>query len=177
MASNLQERFEKEVLSGEVDYLTFFWSLDDEDSTDVIELCRGITASFEYSEKPHIVKAAFTKLAHLRDLNSYPALEQLRGVWKDTYLGEYRFLIALMENAQNGAICNCDVYQDGTFNAPPYQSELVQTGRDTKKYDEYMETELIFVKCSLCNREWEVEIDHSYHYPHSHWRLKKEDRG
>jgi hypothetical protein len=173
MVPRLRERFEAEVLANEDNLYSFFRSLDSENPADVIELCRDIINTINYDTNPHVVKAAFSKLAHLRDTESNPALEKLRGTWKDTYLSEYEYLVALMENAREGAICNCDVYQDGRFNVPPYQNELEETGHSSKKYDDYMTTELLYVKCRICKREWEVEIDSSYHYPHSHWRLSK----
>ena len=171
MDSKLREKLEG-VLSGEVHYLTFFRSLEHESPKDVIELCREIIGEISYDENPDVVKAAFTQLAHLRDIESYPALEALRGIWKSTYHREYEYLIALFENAASGQDCNCNVYQDGRFNAPPYQSDLERIGHHTREYNEHMKTELIYVKCKICKKEWEVEIDHSYHYPHSHWRRK-----
>ena len=84
-------------------------------------------------------------------------------------MSEYEYHLELIQNAASGAICNCNVYQDGGFNVPPYQIDLEEIER---RFDDDSQMDLLIVKCKICETEWEVKIDYSYHYPHSHW-IKK----
>ena len=172
MDSTLKERFTSEVLSGDSDHYSFFRSIESEESEIILDLCRWIISTIEYNGNPSVVKAAFTKLAHLRDLTSFSELKKIEDRWQNTYNNEYEYLIALFENAAKGQRCNCDVYQDGRFNVPPYQDDLDEIGRSVREYEGHMTTELIHVRCKICKRGWEVEVDSFYHYPHSHWRRK-----
>ena len=165
----MKQRFEDEVLSGEVECRTFFNSIEEEPPEIVIEFCRWVVSTFEYDSHTRCVKAAFHLLAQLRDVSSLERLEALHGVWKNTYLSEYEYHLELLRNAASGAICNCNVYQDGGFNVPPYQMDLEEIDRSL---DEIQQTDTITVKCIICGTVWDVEIDYSYHYPHSHWRKK-----
>ena len=127
-------------------------------------------STYEYETNTPCVKAAFHLLAQLRDVSSLEKLEALQGIWKNTYLSEYEYFLELLRNAASGATCNCDVYQDGRFNVPPYQNDLEIIAHGSRTYDDTMQTEIVTVKCKLCETMWDVEIDSSYHYPHSHWR-------
>jgi len=164
MGSKLRERFIREVLSDSDNLYSFFKSLDSEESTAIQNLCKWIISTIEYNDNPGVVKEAFSKLAHLRDLPSFSELKKLESTWQNTYNNEYEYLMFLFENANKGQRCNCEVYQDGRFNVPPYQDDLDEVGRDVREYEDYMKTDLIHVKCKICKMEWEVEVDYSYHY-------------
>jgi len=170
MVPLIKDTFLSDVLSGKVGVYKFFDSLKDQKQEDVIDFCRWVISTYEYGDQTAIVKAAFHKLAHYRDVQSWAKLEELSEKWTNTYLEEYEYLLALLNNARDGAVCNCNVYNNAKFNVPPYQDDLVIFGNDTREYDEFMKTEIIYARCTLCKTEWEVEIDTTYHYPHSHWR-------
>jgi len=170
MGSELIRAFQRDVIEGSMESRKFFLSLKDEPRESAIAFCRWVVSNITYEKHPVIIKAAFDKLAHLRDIPSLEPLAQLREEWTNTYLNEYEYLIALMENAQTGAKCNCNVYQDGKFNVPPYQDDLEEIGTGKRDHDGFIQTDLIYVLCRTCESEWEVEIDYTYHYPHSHWR-------
>ncbi|MGY5881662.1 MAG: hypothetical protein RTV31_15530 [Candidatus Thorarchaeota archaeon] len=172
MITKMKQMFQDEVLSGNVECRKFFDSLKEEQTDQLIKLCRWVVSNYEYETHTQCVKAAFHLLAHLRDTDSLTKLENIQGVWKNTYTSEFEYLLELLRNAESGAICNCDVYQDGRFNVPPYQDDLEIIEHGSRKYDDTFETEEITVKCKLCETVWDVEIDYSYHYPHSHWRKK-----
>jgi len=170
MDSELIRAFQRDVIEGSMEPRKFISALKDETSESVIVFCRWVVSNYTYEKHTSIIKAVFHKLAHLRDTHSLEHLERLRQTWENTYLNEYEYLIALMENAQTGAKCNCNVYQDGKFNVPPYQDDLEKIGTGTRDHDGFIQTDLIYVLCRTCESEWEVEIDYTYHYPHSHWR-------
>jgi len=172
MISKMKQTFQEDVLSGKVEYRKFFDSIKEEPAELIIEFCQWVVSSSDYETNTRCIKAAFHLLAHLRDVASLQKLDNLQGVWKNTYLSEYEYLLELLRNAESGAICNCNVYQDGRFNVPPYQDDLELGEHSTRKYDDTLETEILSVKCKICKTVWEVEIDSSYHYPHSHWRKK-----
>ncbi|TFG32027.1 hypothetical protein EU528_04590 [Candidatus Thorarchaeota archaeon] len=165
----MKQTFKDEVLSGNVECRKFFSSVEKESPEQIMEFCQWIVSSFEYDSHTECIKAAFHLLAHLRDISSLQKLKELHKIWKNTYLSEYEYLLELLLNAEGGAICNCNVYQDGGFNVPPYQVDLEEIDR---KFDDTNHTDILTVKCKICGTEWEVEIDYSYHYPHSHWRKK-----
>ena len=165
----MKQTFQEEVLSGNLECRKFFGIVEDEPAEQIIEFCRWVVSSYEYESHTHCVKAAFHLLAQLRDVPSLPKLKALHGIWKNTYLSEYEYLLELLVNAESGAICNCNVYQDGGFNVPPYQVDLEEIDR---RFDDVEQTDILTVKCKFCETLWEVEIDYSYHYPHSHWRKK-----
>lgn len=168
----MQQTFQEDVLSGDVECRFFFESIKDKPSGLVIEFCQWVISNYEYDMYTHCVKAAFHLLAHHRDIPSLQKLERLQGIWKNTYLSEYEYLLELLRNAESGAKCNCNVYQDGKFNVPPYQDDLEIIEHQTGDNDSLMQTDILTVKCNICETEWDVEIDYSYHYPHSHWRKK-----
>ena len=170
MDSALIRAFQRDVIEGTMEPRKFISLLKDEPLESVIAFCRWVVSSYTYEKHTSIIKAAFHKLAHLRDVYSLEHLERLKQTWNNTYLYEYEYLLALLENAKSGAKCNCNVYQDGTYNAPPYQDDLEIIGSGQRDHDGFIQTELVYVRCRLCESEWEVEIDHFYHYPHSHWR-------
>lgn len=170
MDSELKKRFISEVLSGDNDYHSFFKSLESDTNDSILDLCRYIISTIDYADNPGVVKTAFTKLAHSRDLSFFSKFKKIRDWWQNTYINEYEYIEALFENATKGLHCNCDVYQDGRFNVPPYQNELDEIERSTRNYEGSIHTDLFHLKCTICKREWEVEVDYSYHYPHSHWR-------
>jgi hypothetical protein len=164
--------FRTKVLEGTEDGRKFFESLGAKEPKYIINLCRWIISDVQFEERPDIVKAAFHQLAHLRDVASLDSLLELKGRWKNTYLSEFEYLVALLENAKNGAVCNCEVYADGRFNTPPYQDDLEIIGRQSRYIENFGSIEILHIQCKICGAEWEVEIDHHYHYPHSHWRRK-----
>ncbi|MDF1539163.1 MAG: hypothetical protein P1Q69_09685, partial [Candidatus Thorarchaeota archaeon] len=132
------------------------------------KICPGLSGILAAVTNPSVVKLAFTKLAHLRNLPSFLKFKKIEDVWQNTYNAEYEYLYALFRNASKGETCNCNVYQDGRFNVPPYQDDLDEIGRDVREYESFVKTELIYVRCRICRKEWEVEVDSYYHYPHSH---------
>lgn len=170
MDALIKNSFQRDVLSGKVEVHKFFASLKDEKREEVIDFCRCVVSTYEYEVHTRIIKAAFHKLAHYRDTQSLEKLEELGERWKNTYLEEYEYLLALLRNARNGTGCNCNVYNNGTFNVPPYQDDLEIFGNDTRDRGEHMRTQIVYVRCTICKTEWEVEIDDTYHYPHSYWR-------
>ena len=173
MISKMKHSFQDDVLSGNMECRKFFDAIKDEPLEIIIEFCQWVVSSLEYETNMQCVKAAFHQLAHLRDTSSLEKLEALQEVWRNTYLSEYEYLLELLRNAESGAICNCEVYQDARFNVPPFQDDLEFVERTTREYDDTMTTELLTLKCKICETEWEVEIDSSYHYPHSHWRMRE----
>ncbi len=175
MNSKLRKVFNEKVLSGTVEFRCFFDYLKDEDIPEVIELLSWIVSSFPYTEHPDLIGATYTKLAHYRVTKHLKDFEHLRGLWKDTYFNQYEYLLALFRNGQNGAKCNCSVYQDARFNTPPYQEDLEIIGRRTREEGPYT-FDILDVRCILCNTLWEVEVDYIYHYPHSHWRKVSTER-
>lgn len=86
------------------------------------------------------------------------------------YRGDLEYIIAILTNAKTSK-CNCAVYQDSTFNTPPYQEDLEELERRTNPAENGDNSYTIRVKCKGCGKIWDVEIDETYHYPHSHWRL------
>ncbi len=172
MLSKMKQTFQNDVLSGNVECRKFFKTIKEEPADQVIEFCRWVVSHYEYETHTACVKEAFHLLAHLRDIPSLKKLEELQGVWKNTYLSEYEYLLELLRNAESGAKCNCNVYQDGRFNVPPYQDDLEIIGRRAGDNDSLMQTDILTVKCNICETEWDVEIDSYYHYPHSHWRKR-----
>lgn len=166
MISKIIQAFQTDVVSGKMECRKFFENLKKEPSELVIEFCRWVVSTYEYEMNSDFVKTAFHQLAHLRDIPSLMKLEQLQGIWQNTYLSEYEYLLELLRNAESGAKCNCNVYQDGGFNVPPYQIDLEEIDR---RYDADTQMDILIVKCKTCGTEWEVEIDYTYHYPHSHW--------
>jgi len=176
MNTHLQENFQRKVLNGEVSIYAFFDSLKDQPITDVIGLMDWILSEISYSENPSLIKAVFSKLAHLRETKYIDQFEGLRTEWNNTYNNQYEYLHALFMNGAQGAICNCNIYQEGMFNAPPYQDELEilhETSREEGPYT----FQVLNLRCKICMTEWEVEVDYIYHYPHSHWRkLSKQNR-
>jgi hypothetical protein len=169
MISRLKQTFHDDVLSGKIECRSFFTSIEDESSELVIEFCRWIISTFEYQAHTHCVKGAFRLLAELRDVSSMEQLTVLREVWTNTYLSEYEYLLALFLNAASGAKCNCNVYQNESFNVPPYQKDLEEIECNT---DEIQYDQTVSVQCKICGTRWDVGIDYSYHYPHSHWRKR-----
>ena len=169
MNIQLLNEFKEKVLENAEDCRRFFDSLK-EKPNELISLCRWIISNVILDERPQIVKTAFHHLAHHRDIASFDRLLALRSTWNDTYYGEYDYLVALLENARNGAVCNCEVYSDGRFNTPPYQDDLEIIGQQSRDIENFGTIELLHIQCKICGTEWEVEIDHHYHYPHSHWR-------
>ncbi|TFH05173.1 MAG: hypothetical protein E4H14_13290 [Candidatus Thorarchaeota archaeon] len=165
----MKQTFQDEVLSGNTESYKFFDTIKEEPPKQIIEFCQWVVSSYSYKTHTECVKGAFHLLAQLRDIASLQKLKELHGVWKNTYLSEYEYLLELLLNAEAGAICNCNVYQDGGFNVPPYQVDLEEIDR---KFDDTQQTDIHTVKCKICGTEWEVEIDYSYHYPHSHWRKR-----
>ncbi|MGY5859261.1 MAG: hypothetical protein RTU63_07820 [Candidatus Thorarchaeota archaeon] len=170
MISKMKQTFQEDVLSGTVECRKFFDTVKEEPSEKIIEFCRWVVLSYEYESHTECVKAAFHLLAQFRDVPSLSKLQSLHGIWKNTYLSEYEYLLELLVNAESGAICNCNVYQDAGFNVPPYQVDLEELSH---KLDDSQDNEIIIVRCKICGTEWEVEIDNYYHYPHSHWRKRK----
>ena len=170
MDALIKDTFQRDVLSSKVGVYKFFASLKDEKQEAVIDFCRWIISTYEYDDQTTIVKAAYHKLAHYRDVQSLEKLEELSEKWKNTYLEEYEYLLAMFNNARNGAVCNCNIYNNAQFNVPPYQDDLEIFGNDTRDHGEHMRTQIVYVRCAICKTEWEVEIDDTYHYPHSYWR-------
>lgn len=176
MNTHLQESFQRNVLNGEMNIYAFFDSLKEESLEDVIGLMDWILSEFSYSDNPSLIKAVFTKLAHIRETNYFSKFEELRNEWRNTFHNQYEYLQALFLNAIQGAKCNCNIYQDGMFNVAPYQDELEILYEDTREKGPYT-FQVLNLRCKICLTEWEVEVDHIYHYPHSHWRkLSKPDR-
>ena len=169
MNSVLQDIFRESVMSGKIGFQKFFDSLRDQDTQAVLDLMGWIVSSFSYTDDSDLVKAAYTTLAHHRVTKHLKDFESLRDRWQDTYLNQYEYLLALFDNGQNGAKCNCNVYQDGRFNAPPYQDDLVIL-QERKREEGPYSFDVLDVRCVICGTVWEVEIDYIYHYPHSHWR-------
>lgn len=170
MISKIIQAFQTDVVSGKMECRKFFENLKKEPSELAIEFYRWVVSTYEYEMNSDFIKATFHQLAHLRDIPSLLKLERLQGIWENMYLSEYEYLLELLRNAESGAKCNCNVYQDGRFNVPPYQDDLEIIGRRTGDNDSLMQTDILTVKCNICETEWDVEIDYSYHYPHSHWR-------
>ncbi len=102
MGSKLRERFIREVLSDSDNLYSFFKSLDSEESAVIQNLCKWIISTIDYNDNPGVVKEAFSKLAHLRDLTSFSELKKLENTWQNTYNNEYEYLMALFENATKG---------------------------------------------------------------------------
>jgi hypothetical protein len=142
MITKMKQTFQEDVLSGKVECRKFFDTIKEEPSEIIVEFCQWVVSSFDYETNTHCVKAAIHLLAHLRDVASLQKLENLQGVWKNTYLSEYEYLLELLRNAESGAICNCNVYQDGGFNVPPYQVDIEEINRT---YDD--ETQMDTVHC------------------------------
>ena len=172
MDSEFIQAFQRDVLPGEMHHSEFFASLKTMESVVIVDLCRWIVSNLDYDSTLQIIKAAFHELTHLRDVPSLERLEQLREKWRNTYLEEYVYLLALLRNVRDDEKCNCKAYQDSQFNVPPYQDDLEMTGRGSLNHDRYFQTELVYIKCKICGTGWEVEVDHVHHYPHSHWRRK-----
>ncbi|MBN2230695.1 MAG: hypothetical protein JW779_13990 [Candidatus Thorarchaeota archaeon] len=173
IVSTLFKSFKEDVLSGKSKYYDFFTAVKSGTPEVMTEFFREIVTYVKYQKHPKIVKDAFRELVQLRDIIVLEKLRQLMPIWKDSYYMEYAYLLALLENASSGKRCNCDIYKDSTYNVAPYQEELEIIGRDNHRYDDHFETQIVYVRCRICTREWEVEIDDSYHYPHSHWRPKQ----
>jgi hypothetical protein len=173
MAENLIRIFQKDVLEGDTDGLDFLQGLGPVPEEDLSEFFRWLIRNVEYDDNPSVVKKAYHYLASHRDISSLKPLESLKGVWQNTYLHEYEYLLALLRNAARGAKCNCAVYADTTFNVAPYQDDLEIVRQDRRDYDGFVAVDVIYVKCGICGSEWEVEVDYCYHYPHSHWRLNR----
>ena len=172
MAEQIKDEFRNSVLERLIEPSTFFKSLRNQESHKLTEFYRWVISEYNYQSDSKIVKAAFHEIAYLRDHTFLETLEQLRSIWQNTYLNEFEYILAILQNARDGAKCNCNVYQDSTFNVPPYMDDLEELGRSQRDYGEGWKMDIVFARCKICKTEWEVEIDYTYHYPHSHWRKK-----
>lgn len=169
MSEHLHDIFREQVLSGKVSCREFLASIEDKNPNGLLDLMTWIVTTIPYSDNPDVIKATFDRLAHLRVTEHLKDLQQIRSQWQNTYYNEYEYLLALFENGMNGANCNCSVYQDARFNAPPFQKDLEIVG-EWKREDGHYSFDIFTVRCKGCGAEWEVEVDHIYHYPHSHWK-------
>ena len=79
------------------------------------------------------------------------------------YRADWDQLVALVEGRGRGA-CDCEIRS--SFGPPPHDPA----------YEIVKETpspagSIYRVRCRACGKDWEVEVDLSYHYPHAYWRL------
>jgi hypothetical protein len=169
MGEHTIDQFKAEVLTGQTEFAQFLDSLRGDKPALTLELCRWVISSLGMGNHARLVKYAFHYLAHQRDIGSLEKLVNLKSCWENTYYNEYEYLMALLVNAQNGANCNCNVYQESSYNVAPFQADLEQISTEQSAPSEYIQTTTFHVRCKICNRHWAVED--SYHYPHSHWRL------
>lgn len=174
MEESLREEIHRMILENDFEPSEFFQSIRNREHDLLLDFYKWIITTFDYESRPKLIKTAYFELARLRDHTIIDALEQLRDRWKNTYYNEYEYLMALLQNARAGAKCNCNVYQDSRYNVPPYMDDLEKIGEAQREYDEGWTTDIIIVRCRTCRTEWEVEIDYMYHYPHSHWRKKRD---
>ncbi len=167
MSEEMIHDFQRRVIEGTDSYSDFVKSYESEIP---LEFHRWIVNNLDHTIHKKIVQAAFYHLAKNRDVSVLDLLVTLHDEWKNTYYNEYEYLVALLRNAAVGAKCNCNVYSDGQFNAPPYQDDLEILGNERRVHGDFLEVDVLHVQCKICEAEWEVEVDYHYHYPHSHWR-------
>ncbi|MCF2138154.1 MAG: hypothetical protein K9W43_13060 [Candidatus Thorarchaeota archaeon] len=169
--ASLKKQFKEEVMTGKIGPIKFFRLTDRERIEELLDVARWVIKNISYRKHRMIVSEAFELLAVYRDVSALPKLRSLRKVWKSVYLGQYGFLYALLKHAEEGGKCNCSIYGSNRFNTPPNQEDLEQLSYRKSRSVSY--DEVVTVRCKICGQKWRVQIDHSYHYPHSYWRKIK----
>jgi len=183
MATNLIHEFQTRMVKEKTSIVEMFRNLKTfPDNHAINELCIWIIENYLKILDPLAIRLAIYELIPRRPNKYLSLLSEIR-IHLEKQDPEFRiyredldFLLAILQNAQNGAICNCAVYQDSTYNVPPYQVDLEELSRSTVDLGQGYGETIINVRCKNCGKLWEVSIDESYHYPHSHWRetcLKK----
>ncbi|NWF96017.1 MAG: hypothetical protein HXY34_07715 [Candidatus Thorarchaeota archaeon] len=168
---------EADNLQGRIDFLRGLRKRAPQE--EVLELCMWLICSAEGRANWALFSAASHEITAIRNHTVLERLMALREELKgddsvqEVIRSEVDYMVAILLNAREGAPCNCRVYEDSTYNVSPYQEDLEVLGESVNDYGEGYRFRVLTVRCMICGRAYDVEIDDLYHYPHSHWRLRQ----